>query len=104
MIESTSRYPAISCSSLFLGVVFSSTSCRIRVLVVTIYREAGKQEFYLKQRPEELEKLVEIAKIQSTEASNAIEGKTPVFQLPYRLLRQAPESQNPISDPGSLSS
>jgi len=28
----------------------------------------------LKQRPEELEKLVEIAKIQSTEASNAIEG------------------------------
>ena len=29
---------------------------------------------YLKQRPEELEKLVEIAKIQSTESSNAIEG------------------------------
>lgn len=39
-----------------------------------IYKEAGKQELYLKQRPEELEKLVEIAKIQSTEASNAIEG------------------------------
>ena len=36
--------------------------------------EAGKQELYLKQRPDELEKLVEIAKIQSTEASNAIEG------------------------------
>ena len=35
---------------------------------------AGKQELYLKQRPEELQKLVEIAKIQSTEASNAIEG------------------------------
>ena len=29
---------------------------------------------YLKQRPDELEKLVEIAKIQNTEASNAIEG------------------------------
>ena len=29
---------------------------------------------YLKQRPDELEKLVEIARIQSTEASNAIEG------------------------------
>ena len=29
---------------------------------------------YLRQRPEELDKLVEIAKIQSTEASNAIEG------------------------------
>ena len=43
-------------------------------LVAAIYREAGKQELYLKQRPEELNKLVEIAKIQSTEASNAIEG------------------------------
>lgn len=42
--------------------------------IAAIYREAGKQEQYLKQRPEELEKLVEIAKIQSTEASNAIEG------------------------------
>ncbi len=43
-------------------------------LVAAIYREAGKQELYLKQRPQELEKLVEIAKVQSTEASNAIEG------------------------------
>ena len=43
-------------------------------LVAAIYKEAGKQELYLKQRPEELEKLVEIAKVQSTEASNAIEG------------------------------
>ena len=43
-------------------------------LIAAIYKEAGKQEMYLKQRPQELEKLVEIAKIQSTEASNAIEG------------------------------
>lgn len=43
-------------------------------LVAAIYKEAGKQELYLKQRPDELEKLVNIAKIQSTEASNAIEG------------------------------
>ena len=43
-------------------------------LIAAIYKEAGKQEMYLKQRPEELEKLVGIAKIQSTEASNAIEG------------------------------
>lgn len=43
-------------------------------LIAAIYKEAGKQELYLKQRPNELEKLVEIAKIQSTEASNAIEG------------------------------
>lgn len=43
-------------------------------LIAAIYKYVGKQELYLKQRPEELEKLVEIAKIQSTEASNAIEG------------------------------
>lgn len=43
-------------------------------LIAAIYKEAGKQELYLKQRPEELEKLVEIAKIQSTASSNAIEG------------------------------
>ena len=42
--------------------------------IAAIYREVGKQEQYLKQRPEELERLVEIAKVQSTEASNAIEG------------------------------
>ena len=43
-------------------------------LVAAIYKAAGKQELYLKQRPQELEKLVDVAKIQSTEASNAIEG------------------------------
>ena len=43
-------------------------------LVAAIYKEAGKQDLYLKRRPEELEKLVEIAKVQSTESSNAIEG------------------------------
>ena len=43
-------------------------------LIAAIYKEVGKQEMYLKQKPQELEKLVEIAKIQSTEASNAIEG------------------------------
>lgn len=43
-------------------------------LIAAIYKEAGKQELYLKQRPQDLEKLVEIAKIHSTEASNAIEG------------------------------
>ena len=43
-------------------------------LVAAVYREAGRQELYLKQRPEGFEKLVEIAKVRSTEASNAIEG------------------------------
>ena len=51
-------------------------------LVAAIYKEAGKQELYLKQKPQELAKLVEIAKIQSTEASNAIEG---IFSTTTRI-------------------
>ena len=43
-------------------------------LIAAIYRYAGKQELYLNQRPEKLDKLVDIAMIQSTETSNAIEG------------------------------
>lgn len=43
-------------------------------LVASIYRYQGKQELYLKQRPNELEKLIDIAKIRSTESSNEIEG------------------------------
>lgn len=31
-------------------------------LIAAIYKEVGKQELYLKQKPHELEKLVEIAK------------------------------------------
>ena len=43
-------------------------------LVAAICKEAGKQEMCLKQSPEKLDKLIEIAKVQSTRASNAIEG------------------------------
>lgn len=39
-----------------------------------IHEGKGKQVLFLKQNPDELEKLVEIAKVQSTESSNAIEG------------------------------
>lgn len=42
--------------------------------IAQIYQMKGKQDLYLKQNPAQLDKLVEIAKIQSTEASNAIEG------------------------------
>ena len=42
---------------------------------VALIRECkGRQELYLAQKPEGLARLVEIAKRQSTEASNAIEG------------------------------
>lgn len=39
-----------------------------------IHEAKGRQQLYLKQKEASLEKLVEIAKVQSTESSNAIEG------------------------------
>ncbi len=43
-------------------------------LVAKIHECKGRQEMFLAQKPAVLDKLVEIAKIQSTEASNKIEG------------------------------
>ena len=42
--------------------------------VAKIHEYKGKQELYLRQKPVELERLVEVAKVQSTESSNRIEG------------------------------
>lgn len=39
-----------------------------------IHEYKGRQDFYLKQKPQELSKLIEVSKIQSTESSNKIEG------------------------------
>ena len=43
-------------------------------LVAKIHEYKGKQALFIRQKPVELNRLVEIAKIQSTEASNKIEG------------------------------
>ena len=61
-------------------------------LVASIYKYKGKQELYLKQRPEELNKLIEIAKIQSTEASNEIEG---IVTTSARLKKLVEEKTTP---------
>ena len=42
--------------------------------VSKIHEYKGKQELFLRQKPVELNRLIEIAKVQSTEASNRIEG------------------------------
>lgn len=39
-----------------------------------IHEYKGKQDLYIQQKPDELEKLVVIAKVQSTESSNRMEG------------------------------
>lgn len=64
-------------------------------LIAAIYKEAGKQEMCLKQRPEELEKLVEIAKVQSTGASNAIEGIVATSTRIKQLVEEKTTPKNP---------
>ena len=42
--------------------------------VAKIHEYKGRQDLYVRQKPVELSRLVEVARIQSTEASNKIEG------------------------------
>lgn len=57
-----------------------------------IHELKGKQQLYLAQRPADLDKLIEVAKIQSTEASNAIEG---IFTTNQRLAQLMQEKTTP---------
>ncbi|MCR5530498.1 MAG: Fic family protein [Lachnospiraceae bacterium] len=43
-------------------------------LVAKIHEYKGRQDLFIRQKPVELDRLIEVAKIQSTEASNKIEG------------------------------
>ena len=61
-------------------------------LVAAIYKEAGRQEMCLKHSPEKLDKLIEVAKVQSTEASNAIEG---IFTTSTRIRQLVEEKTTP---------
>ncbi len=61
-------------------------------LVAQIHEFKGRQEMYLKQKPEELNRLVELAKVQSTEASNAIEG---IRTTNTRLMQLCAEKTTP---------
>ncbi|MCQ2529213.1 MAG: Fic family protein [Saccharofermentans sp.] len=57
-----------------------------------IHEFKGRQQLYLTQRPADLDRLIEVAKIQSTEASNAIEG---IFTTNQRLAQLMEEKTTP---------
>ena len=59
-----------------------------------IHEFKGKQQLYLKQKPAELDRLVEIAKIQSTESSNAIEGIVTTNQRLKQLMSEKTAPRN----------
>ncbi|MDD3171711.1 MAG: Fic family protein, partial [Bacilli bacterium] len=56
------------------SLVVKSWDSEIVELIAKIHEYKGKQELYIRQKPTELKRLVEYAKIQSIEFSNKIEG------------------------------
>lgn len=61
-------------------------------LLTSIHEAKGRQELYIAQKPDELNRLVEIAKVQSIDASNAIEG---IRTTETRLKQLASEKTTP---------
>jgi len=55
--------------------------------VAQIHEYKGRQELFLRQKPATLHRLIEIAKVQSTESSNQIEGIV-TTELPFRGERE----------------
>lgn len=73
---------------------YSHWDSEILGLVAQIHEYKGRQELYLKQKPQALDRLVELAKIQSTEASNKIEGIVTTSRRIRELVEQKTTPQN----------
>ena len=58
----------------YYGLREASWDAEILSFVAQISVYKGKQDLYLREKPAELRRLVEVAKIQSTDSSNRIEG------------------------------
>lgn len=66
----------------------------ILLYVAKIHEYKGRQELYVRQKPVELERLVEVARIQSTEASNKIEGIVTTSTRIKQLMSEKTSPQN----------
>lgn len=58
----------------YSNLIYKTWDNEILGLVAQIHKYKGRQELYLKQQPAQLDRLIELAIVQSTEASNEIEG------------------------------
>lgn len=63
-------------------------------LIAQIHEHKGKQTLYLQQSPEALDRLVEIAKVQSIESSNKIEGISTTSARLKKLVADKTTSKN----------
>ncbi len=67
-------------------------------LVAKIHECKGRQDLFIRQKPVELDRLVEIAKIQSTEASNKIEGIVTTSTRMKQLFKEKTTPKNRDED------
>ena len=63
-------------------------------MIAEIYEHKGRQNFFISQKSVILESLVKIAKIQSTEASNKIEGIVTTEKRMIELLKEKSKPKN----------
>lgn len=62
-------------------------------LISSLHEYKGKQQLFIEAKPDILESMLKIAKIQSTKASNSIEG---IFTSDSRLNLLIDTKQNPL--------
>jgi len=67
-------------------------------LVAKIHECKGRQDLFIRQKPVELDRLVEIAKIQSTESSNKIEGIVTTSTRMKQLFEEKTTPKNRAED------
>ena len=67
-------------------------------LVAKIHECKGRQDLFIRQKPVELSRLIEIARIQSTEASNKIEGIVTTGTRMKRLFEEKTTPRNRDED------
>ena len=58
----------------YLELMDLSLPASIYNMIANIHEYKGKQELYVENYPDVLDKMIDVAKIQSTKSSNAIEG------------------------------
>ena len=58
----------------YLKLMDLSLPVNVYHMIASIHEYKGKQELYVENYPDILEKMINVAKIQSTKSSNAIEG------------------------------
>ena len=75
----------------YLKLMDLSLPVNVYHMIASIHEYKGKQELYVENYPDILEKMIDVAKIQSTKSSNAIEG---IYTNDTRLKELMKKKQN----------